>query len=379
MDVSLQKTVGFLVFIGIGLLLKVKFRQKEETTGIKKIILNLALPATIFIALLSVELKKELFLLPFLALILNLLLFFIFPFLLPLCGIKKDTSEYRTASLLIPSLAPGLSAFPFILEYLGDGALAKAAMADLGNKVFVLIILYIVAMNWFYKVHGASSSLHISKIRDLLKVLIAEPVNLFIIAALILLGFGYHLENLPVVFSETLKRLSLLMTPLVLLFIGLAVSIKKGQFQKIFSMLMLRAGVVILISTLFISLGNISFGTDRLIVLAFSLSACSFWPFAHIAAIGSREQQEGRKFKTFSNTLAINILALSFPMSIILILGMFSFGNTITKLPVLVLISVSLIFFGIAPGLFQKWRYSNKKNLVEKKYRPDFKNANAEA
>lgn len=88
MDVSLQKTVGFLVFIGIGLLLKVKFRQKEETTGIKKIILNLALPATIFIALLSVELKKELFLLPFLALILNLLLFFIFPFLLPLCGIR---------------------------------------------------------------------------------------------------------------------------------------------------------------------------------------------------------------------------------------------------------------------------------------------------
>lgn len=169
------------------------------------------------------------------------------------------------------------------------------------------------------------------------------------------------------------------MTPLVLLFIGLAVSIKKGQFQKIFSMLMLRAGVVILISTLFISLGNISFGTDRLIVLAFSLSACSFWPFAHIAAIGSREQQEGRKFKTFSNTLAINILALSFPMSIILILGMFSFGNTITKLPVLVLISVSLIFFGIAPGLFQKWRYSNKKSGREKKYRPDFKNANAEA
>lgn len=379
MDVSLQKTFTFLLFIGIGLLLKVKFRQKDETTGIKKIILNLALPATIFIALLGVELKSGLFMLPFFALILNLLLFFLFPYVLPLCGIKKDTSEYRTASLLIPSLAPGLSCFPFLLEYLGDGALAKAAMADLGNKVFVLIILYIVAMNWFYKVHGTSTKLNRSKINDLFKVLISEPVNLFIIAALILLSFGYHLENLPVIFSETLKRLSLLMTPLVLLFIGLAVSIKKGQFSKIFSMLLLRAGVVVLISSIFIAVGKIDFGPDRLIILAFSLSACSFWPFAHIAAVGSREKKEAKTFKTFSNTLAINILALSFPLSIVLILGMFTVGNSITQLPVLFAVSAAFIFCGMAPGLFQKLKYSNKKNLAKEKYRPDFKSANAEA
>ena len=150
MDYTLQKTFTFLLFIGIGLLLKFKFGSKEELTGIKKIILNLALPATIFIALLGVQIDAALLSLPFMALALNILLFLLFPYLMPLTGIKRDTPEYRTARLLVPSLAPGLSCFPFVLEFLGEAYLAKAAMADLGNKVFVLIILYLVVMNWYY-------------------------------------------------------------------------------------------------------------------------------------------------------------------------------------------------------------------------------------
>ena len=150
MDVGIQKTIVFLFFIFIGIVLKVKFKSKEEITGIKKIILNLALPATIFIALLGVKVELHLLLLPLLALGLNFILFFAMPFILPLMGIGKGTSDYRTARLLVPSLAPGLSSFPFILEFLGDEYLAKAAMSDLGNKVFVLFFLYLVAMNWHY-------------------------------------------------------------------------------------------------------------------------------------------------------------------------------------------------------------------------------------
>ena len=102
------------------MLLKVKFKSKEEITGIKKVILNLALPATIFIALLGVKVELHLLILPLLALGLNLLLFFSMPLILPLMGIGKNTPEYRTAKLLVPSLAPGLSSFPFILEFLGQ-------------------------------------------------------------------------------------------------------------------------------------------------------------------------------------------------------------------------------------------------------------------
>ena len=76
MDINLQKTFLFLLFIGIGLLLKVKLKDKSELAGIKVIILNLALPATIFIALLGVNIEASLLLLPLIALLLNVVLFF---------------------------------------------------------------------------------------------------------------------------------------------------------------------------------------------------------------------------------------------------------------------------------------------------------------
>lgn len=220
MDVGIQKTIVFLFFIFIGIVLKVKFKSKEEITGIKKIILNLALPATIFIALLGVKVELHLLLLPLLALGLNLILFFVMPLILPLMGIGKGTSEYRTARLLVPSLAPGLSSFPFILEFLGDAYLAKAAMSDLGNKIFVLFFLYLVAMNWHYSLQSHEKKSGITKLKPLIKAMVSEPVNVFIGAALILLAFGVSMNSLPFFLSETLEKLSLIMTPLVLLFIG---------------------------------------------------------------------------------------------------------------------------------------------------------------
>ena len=180
MTMGFEKTLVFLLFIFLGLILKTKFKSSHEINGIKKIILNLALPATIFIALLGIKVEASLLLLPIIALIFNALLFIVSPVLLPMVGVKKGTPTYRTAQLLIPSLAPGLSCFPFVLEFLGDTYLAKAAMADLGNKVFVLIVLYLVAMHWFYTRNHESRTGGRAKLLALLKTLVTEPVNLFI-------------------------------------------------------------------------------------------------------------------------------------------------------------------------------------------------------
>ncbi|MEL6976459.1 MAG: permease, partial [Bacteroidota bacterium] len=142
MDSSLYKTLAFVCFILIGVLLKTKIKTKAERTGLKKIILNLALPSTIFIALMGVQIQWNLLFLPIMALALNVILFLVTPFFLPFLGFQKNTPEFKTARLLIPSLAPGLSCFPFVLEFLGESALANVAMADLGNKIFVLVGLY---------------------------------------------------------------------------------------------------------------------------------------------------------------------------------------------------------------------------------------------
>ena len=361
MDYTLQKTFTFLLFIGIGLLLKFKFGSKEELTGIKKIILNLALPATIFIALLGVQIDAALLSLPFLALGLNILLFWLFPYVMPFTGIRKNTPEYRTARLLVPSLAPGLSCFPFVLEFLGEGYLAKAAMADLGNKVFVLIILYLVAMNWYYSKRAITDRSRAAKLKSLTMAMISEPVNIFIVIALILVFFGFKMESLPFFISDTLTRLSVIMTPLVLLFIGLAVKIKKEQIYKIFSLLFLRAGFVSLLSGVFILIAKIEIQQDILVLLSFGLSACSFWPFSHIAVVGSQEMDIKKKHKTFNATFGVNILALSFPLSTVIILGILSSGSLFSNGYSVLVLGLIFSFLGAVPFLVKQIFKTRKK------------------
>ena len=365
MDINLQKTFLFLLFIGIGLLLKVKLKDKSELAGIKVIILNLALPATIFIALLGVNVEASLLLLPLIALLLNVVLFFVTPLVFPVLGIKRGTPNFRTGQLLVSSLAPGLSCFPFILEYLGDSYLAKAAMADLGNKVFVLLILYLVAMRWHYKTQEIQNTSNKAKLKSLCIAMVSEPVNIFILVALVLLSFGLHMESLPFIVSESLSRLSLLMTPLVLLFIGLSVKIKKRQFAQIISVLLLRAGIVVLLGIGLISIANITIAQDRLLLLAFGLSACSFWPFAHIAAVDAQEKRVLNFRKTFNQNFAINILAISFPLSVVLILGILSAGTLFANIDTMLLLATALITGGLVyPGFMLLVK---KKSLAQTK------------
>lgn len=319
MDATIQKTILFGIFIIIGFFLKRKFNSKAEIQGLKKIILNLALPATIFIALMGTEVDPGLIRFPLMALGFNLLLFYVFPLILPLVGFKKDSPDYRTMRLMLPSLAPGLSCFPFVAEILGQEYLAKAAMADLGNKVFVLIILYSIATQWYFK-QASNNTKEKGKLKSLLITLFSEPVTLLILIALTLMTFGFSFETLPTIAQNTIQKLSVLMTPLVMIFIGLAVKINKDQCIKLLSILVIRAGIVMLISAGIIWILQISVREDILWILAFSLSACSFWPYAHIAGISDKEKKELGKEKTFKSSIAINLLALSFPLSTLMIM-----------------------------------------------------------
>ncbi|SFU39512.1 hypothetical protein SAMN05216480_102223 [Pustulibacterium marinum] len=355
MDISLQKTLVFLAFILIGYVLKAKFSSKEELTGIKTIILNLALPATIFLALIDIQIKTELLLLPVVALAFNAFLFFIFPWVLPLLGIQKGTPKYRTAKLLIPSLAPGLSCFAFISEFLGDQYLAKAAMTDLGNKIFVLFILYSVAMNWHVKLtksnHEEASG---SKLKSLAIRMISEPVNIFIFVALLLVSFNIHSASFPFVLQSILEKLKYIMTPLVLLYIGLAVNVQKKQFAQITALLLLRAGVTLVVLSLVFYVIPLKVPQDILVLTAFCLSSCSFWPFAHIASVSKKELENDQTETTFLPTYGINILALSLPISTLLILGILAAGNTFANPNYLLILGIFLTVCGLIPvGVYQ--------------------------
>lgn len=363
MDNALEKSLSFIIFIAIGILLKRKFSQGDETNGLKTLILTLALPATIFIALLKIKINTDLLALPIFAIALNIVLFFIAPLLISFVGITNKASS-NSIRLLLPSLAPGLSCFPFILEFLGDNYLAKAAMADLGNKFFVLFVLYLIAIQWHYKNNPSIQEPLQEKLKSLLKTLILEPVNLFIFVALIFLSLGITIDNLPNFISKTLSRLSLIMTPLVLIFIGLALKLNKKSFFQIFSLLMLRAAISLFLIVAIVLLFKISLGKEILFLLAFSLSSCSFWPFAHISSISYKEKQLSEEKRTFNSGIALSVLALSLPISVTMILAMLTAENTFTNVSTIILTATALLLIGL---IFPLASYFKLKFITNKK------------
>ena len=358
MNYALQKTLELLLIILLGLLLQKKV-AKQDLKGVKTLILSIALPATIFVALLKIKLDSSLLIFPLLALVFNFVMAFTTKYFLTSTMSRDDEPKSRTLMMLLPSLAPGLSCFPFIIVYLGDEYLALAALADVGNKIFVLILLYVLAMHWYNlrKLKNARSSIG-TKVKGLLISMINEPINLVIIIALALLAFGLNLTTLPEFLGNTITSMSVIMTPLVLLFIGMAVRIKSGEFGLILSLLVRRAGITFCLSAIFVFLFPALTPALILLLVVFPQSACSFWPFAHMSAVNALEEKEEQEKPTFNIDFAVNVLALSLPFSTILIIGVFSFSEVFVNSWVLAVSGISMIAISFVPFFIGKLKGS---------------------
>ncbi|MDF7819056.1 hypothetical protein P1X15_15670 [Runella sp. MFBS21] len=356
MSDALQKAFTLLLLIVLGLVLRSKFKNKQQTDGIKEMVLSVALPSTIFIALMKVTVDSKLIIVPALTLVFNFFMYFITPLALSFFGVEKDSPTGRTLVMLLPSLAPGLSCFPFIAEFLGQESVAMAAMGDVGNKFFVLIFLYVVALNMFLKNAKSEEANLSTKIKSLLLNLVKEPINIIIASALILLSLGVSFKSLPAIIADMFDKTSAMMTPLVLIFIGLAVQLKQRKKRLISSLLIFRAGVTMLFSAAVISVLGINDPTMVLLAVAIPLSSASFWPFAHISAFNLREENSGlpKERRTFDAELAVLVLAFSLPFSTLLILGILSAGTFFAHLPTLIITGLIFIGIGIVPNLIGK-------------------------
>ncbi|KAA0991738.1 AEC family transporter [Dyadobacter aurulentus] len=356
MSDALQKTITLLLLISLGLLLKSKFKNKDQTNGIKEIILSVALPSTIFISLMKIDIDSSMIIIPLVTLVFNFLMFFSAPLAFTLFGIDRNSPTGRTLIMLIPSLAPGLSCFPFIAEFLGEKSLAIAALADVGNKFFVLISLYILAMNMFLKNSNDQETRMGGKLKSLFASMFQEPINLLIFLAIILLSLGINYNTLPSVVTDLFDKTSAMMTPLVLLFIGLAVQLKEGKKRIVASILFFRAGITMLISAGMIYVLNINEPAMILLAVVIPLSAASFWPLAHISAFNIREDAKGlpKEKRTFDLELAVLLLAFSLPFSTILILAILSSGTFFAHNSTLITSGLVLIALGALPNALSK-------------------------
>lgn len=360
MNIAVAKTLSLFLLIAIGFLLKGKVKSKEQKDGIKVIILSVALPSIIFIGLQKIDFSIDMLAFPIFALAFNCLAFLSVYALIAVFGFERNGDYARTLKMLLPSLAPGLSCFPFLVEYFGESTLANAAIADVGNKIFVLIILYLVALKWYHKSEYVDYAGKGSKVKSLLKSLVSEPVNLVIIVGVGMLLAGINYETLPSFLRMSVDKLSLMMTPLVLLFIGISVKLDWKQIKTIWSLLLFRAGFAFLISGLLLLYMPETSPLLGMLVVLFPQSSCSFWPYAHMSAINKMKRPEGSK-PTFDLDLGMNILALSLPLSTIIILGLSTYGEKSTDPRFVFSLAAIFLACALVPQLFRRLT-ENKTN-----------------
>lgn len=165
--------------------------------------------------------------------------------------------------------------------------------------------------------------------------------------------------------------MSILMTPLVLLFIGMAVRFQRAEMAKILQLLSFRSGLAFLLTAFFLTVAPVATPAAILLAVVFPQSACSFWPFAHMSAVSSLESQDAVEHRqaaapTFNLDLALNTLALSLPFSTVIILSIFSFSEFFLSAWHIALVGVGLLLLAAVPKLLSRARTATEENQAPK-------------
>ena len=262
---------------------------------------------------------------------------------------------------MLPSFAPGLSCFPIINEFLGSEALAKASLFDFGNKIFVLLFLFIFAFRLHHVTQKKQKIESEKPYVTILKSLFLEPINILIFVAVMILATGNNINTIPPIFVDLISKIKGTLTPLVLIFIGLSVVFNRKVIVEIISTLFLRAGLCLLIVTVMLQIFAVTIPNDILFFMILSLSSVSFWPFAHMSLIDKIEQKAKVKERTFDIAFGLNYLAYSLPFSTLLILGLLVKGAYFINFSNLYYVSAALLIIGFGMLLLMP----NKENLPD--------------
>lgn len=142
-----------------------------------------------------------------------------------------------------------------------------------------------------------------------------------------------------------------MMTPLVLLFIGISMKLTMEQVRTIFTFLFLRSGLAFMLSGILLLILPVTDIGTMLLIIVFPQSACSFWPYAHMASVSKLEKAQQDHERTFDLDFAMNVLACSLPFSVVLALGIYSAGDFFASPMISLAAGLISLTIGILPML----------------------------
>jgi hypothetical protein len=315
---GVQKTLELAVITAFGFWLRTKLTSKDADV-VQRLLLSGLVPAVTLCSLCSVKVGMSS--LGFMAGGLGLVLLQYIVAHVASCTVfglnaskmtKKSLDLRRTAAMELGTMAPALSVFAFVTEFVGPLFTGLAALIDLPMKAYMLLFMPSVLRAKASKVAAEAPSAaggSMKAVADQLK----DPFNASIIAGILLsvIFQGNAISRLGFA-GAALKSLAAAQTPILFLLIGLKLSIQGATPALCGVLLLLRQGLVMMaVKTILLFSGIKSVQMQLLITLA-SQAATSVVGFGQIMKAKERGD-EG-----YSTDFAFDIIGISFPLTILL-------------------------------------------------------------
>lgn len=317
---NLERHILPLVIIILGILLRFKLGTQKDFSVVKDIYQFALLPSTILVSLTNLSLDASALIWPGFGLMYNVVVFLM---LRMLCSLALPRQvQNQTLNLICLeacNLAPGLSSWAFIDNFNNPALKGLLAFADFGNKFFAIFvtrcICYWLARRSLQEDGAKRSSCKV--LGNMLSKFLSEPVTIACVLGLLFSAFGLQCEQISF-FCPALDRISKGTLPVLLLYIGAKLHVPSVEHIFVVSLLITRAGLGLLLAafaTNMLPLDN----EQNLGVVLFFQSSCGYMPLSSMGSVSQELSQNSRDEDKFHLDTPSDLLALSFPISILVL------------------------------------------------------------
>jgi predicted permease len=232
----LNQVLPILFLILLGYWIRYKDFLAETTIGeLRKIVVNLALPAVLFLSFLRVELKPAYFVIFGTMFLLCVSLYLLGRSLKKQLNIREVYFPYLTTGFEYGMLGISLFGAAYGLEQIG-----YIAVVDLGHEIFIWFVFLPLLL---IERDGAQNP------KAILRSFLSAPVVIAILAGLLfnILGGAAWLYELPVTgaLMTAFGFLGNLTVPLILIIVGYGIKINRTGLRSTLFVVLLRLGILI--------------------------------------------------------------------------------------------------------------------------------------
>ena len=298
---AFSRVLPVLLLVGLGALFRRNgFLSSAAVDGLRKLVLNVTLPAALFLAFLRTEMEAQYAVIVISVFGACLVMLALGPRLRRGAGVRSEA---------MPSLMAGFEAgmlgYALYSAIFGAEEIYRFAVVDLGQVLFVFFVLAPVVMRW---ASGQSPALSETAL-----AFVKTPVIIAIVAgvAASLVGLAEPLESNPISNAglETLALLAAVTTPAIAIVIGYSTSFSAGSLRDPARTLAVRLPIWIVAAVLFNWLViDQLLGLDRLFQAAVMTMAVLPPPFVvplYMARARGRDVSDDPDHDSLANTLSL--------------------------------------------------------------------------